>query len=204
MCRYLAQRLPERGFQVAIANRTAAKAELLGAPVVPLEELQRDPKGFDALVSATASPRPLFTLSAWERLNRAPLRLLDLALPHDTEPALGQLPWVHRVDLSSFLAETDAAKAQRFEAARRAGPFLTGAVARLRKRAGERDHKYNTRTAQDRLGEAWNALEEEALLQLEGLDAAEREILLGILKRGRTLSYRALTLEARPAHPHHP
>ena len=164
MSRYLAQRLPERGFHVALSNRTAAKAELFGVPTVSLEDLQRDPQGFDALVSATASPRPLFTLSAWEHLKRPPLRVLDLALPHDTEPALGQLPWVHRVDLSSFLAETEAAKTLRFEAAQKAEPFLTGAVARLRKRAAERDHKLNTRTAQDRLGEAWSALEEEALV----------------------------------------
>ena len=32
MSRYLAQRLPERGFQVDISNRTAAKADLLGVP----------------------------------------------------------------------------------------------------------------------------------------------------------------------------
>lgn len=204
MCRYLSQRLPERGFQVAVSNRTQAKAELLGVPAIPLEDLQRDPAGFDALVSATASPRPLFTLSAWEHLKRPPLRVLDLALPHDTEPALGQLPWVHRVDLSSFLAETEAAKAQRFEAAQKAEPFIVGAVARIRRRALERDHKLNTRSAQDRLGDAWKALEDEALVQLGGLNEVERETLLAILKRGRTLSYRALTQEARPGHSHHP
>ena len=200
MSRYLAQRLPERGFQVAISNRTAAKAELLGVPSVPLEDLQRDPRGFDALVSATASPRPLFTLSAWEHLKRPPLRVLDLALPHDTEPSLGQLPWVHRVDLSSFLAETEVTKAQRFDAARKAEPYLVGAVARLRKRASERDHKLNTRSSQDRLSEAWEALEEESLARLKSLSEDEQEVLKTILKRGRTLSFRALTQETRSGH----
>lgn len=199
MSQYLAQRLPERGFQVCLSNRTAAKADLLGYPTVPLEQLQRDPGGFEALVTATASPRPLFTLAAWERLKRSPLRLLDLALPHDSEPALGQLPWVHRVDLASFLAETEQAKARRFDTVRKAEPFLVGAVGRIRKRAQARDQKYNTRTAQDRLAEAWESLEEEALGgALKDLDEAQREALRAVLRRGRTLSYRALSLTRHP------
>lgn len=202
MSRYLAQRLPERGFQVTLSNRTAAKAELMGYPTVSLEQLQHDPEGFDAIVTATASPRPLFTLAAWERLKRSPLRLLDLALPHDSEPALGQLPWVHRVDLAGFLAETEQAKARRFDTAQKAEPFILGAVGRIRKRAEARDRKYNTRTAQDRLGDAWEALEDEALSGIfKDLDEERREALKALLKRGRTLSYRALSQIHRPGHP---
>jgi len=208
MSQYLAQRLPERGYKVTVSNRTAAKAELFGLPTVPLEDLQRDPTGFDALVSATASQRPLFTLAAWEHLKRPPLRVLDLALPHDTEPALGQLPWVHRVDLASFLAETEAAKAQRFEASQHAEPLIVGSVTRLQKRANTRDQRRNTRTAQDRLSEAWENLEAEALERLTSLTPDECEILQGLLKRGRTLSFRALEQETRDLvhpicpHPH--
>lgn len=202
MSQYLSQRLPERGFRVTLSNRTTAKAELMGLPTVSLEQLQHDPEGFDAIVTATASPRPLFTLAAWERLKRPPLRLLDLALPHDSEPALGQLPWVHRVDLAGFLAETEQAKARRFDTARKAEPFLLGAVGRIRKRAEARDLKYNTRTAQDRLAEAWEALEDEALGGIfKDLDEDRREALKALLKRGRTLSYRALSQYHRPGHP---
>jgi glutamyl-tRNA reductase len=194
MSRYLAQRLPERDFEVVLANRTAAKAELMGYPTVSLEQLQHNPEGFDALVTATASPRPLFTLAAWEHLKRPPLRLLDLALPHDTEPALSQLSWVHRVDLAGFLAETEQAKARRFDTAQKAEPFIVGAVGRLRKRAQGRDLKYNTRTAQDRLTDAWETLETDATSGvLEGLDEAQQEAIKNLLKRGRTLSFRALS-----------
>lgn len=207
MSQYLAQRLPERGYRVTMSNRTATRAESFGLPTVPLEDLQRDPAGFDALVSATASPRPLFTLAAWEHLKRPPLRLLDLALPHDSEPALGQLTWVHRVDLASFMAETEAAKAKRFEASLHAEPVIVGSVARLQKRAGARDQKRNTRTAQDRLTEAWETLEIEAFQRLSRLSEDEREVLRSLLKRGRTLSFRALEQETRDlalacAHPH--
>ncbi len=202
MSQYLVQRLAERGFEVCLANRTAAKAELMGFPTVPLERLQHDPEGFDALVTATASPRPLFTLAAWEGLKRSPLRLLDLALPHDSEPALGQLPWVHRVDLAGFLAETDQAKARRFDITRKVEPFIVGAVGRVQRRAQDRDKKTNTRTAQDRLTEAWESLEEEALAgALKGLDKAQQEALRTLLKRGRTLSFRALSQTQHPEHP---
>ena len=201
MSLYLAQRLPERGFQVCLSNRTSAKAALMGYPTVPLEQLQHDPEGFDALVTATASPRPLFTLAAWERLKRSPLRLLDLALPHDSEPALGQLPWVHRVDLAGFLAETEQNKARRFDTAQKAEPFIVGAVGRVQKRAQERDKKTNTRTAQDRLTDAWGTLEEEALQgALKGLNEVQQEALRGLLSRGRTLSFRALSQTHRPGH----
>jgi glutamyl-tRNA reductase len=202
MSQYLAQRLPERGFQVTLSNRTAAKAELMGYPTVPLEQLQHDPVGFNAIVTATASPRPLFTLAPWERLKRPPLRLLDLALPHDSEPALGQLPWVHRVDLAGFLAETEQAKAKRFDTAQKVEPFVLGAVGRLQKRAQERDRKYNTRTAHDRMADAWGALEDEALNGIfRDLDETKREALKALLKRGRTLSYRELSQFHRSGHP---
>ena len=202
MSLYLAQRLPERGFQVYLSNRTAAKADLMGCPTVPLEQLQHDPEGFDALVTATASPRPLFTLAAWERLKRPPLRLLDLALPHDSEPALSQLPWVHRVDLAGFLAETEQAKARRFDTAKKAEPFLVGAVGRIQKRAQARDLKFNTRTAQDRLKDAWSSLEEDALDgALKDLDEVQRVALRELLRRGRTLSFRALSQTHPPGHP---
>lgn len=194
MSRYLAQRLPERGFQTTISNRTAARADAFGLPTLPLEQLQRDPAGFDALVTATASPRPLFTLAAWERLKNPPLRLLDLALPHDSEPALGQLPWVHRVDLACFLAETEEAKALRQEAAEQAEPLLLGAVGRLQKRAQDRAAKHSARSAQERLEDAWEALEWEATQRISpALDPSAQEALQSILKRGRTLAFRALS-----------
>ena len=200
MGRYLAERLPGRGFRVTVSNRTGAKAELLGCDTVPLEQLQRDPEGFDALVTATASPRPLFTLAAWERLKRPPLRLLDLALPQDSEPALDQLPWVHRVDLAGFLAETEQAKERRSEAALEAEPYLLDAVARLRKRASARDRKLTTRSAQERLSDAWEALEAEALNGALKLDQEQQEALKALLKRGRTLAFRALHQSPHPGH----
>ncbi|HEX9008974.1 MAG TPA: hypothetical protein VF804_01305 [Holophagaceae bacterium] len=207
MTQYLAERLPEHGFQVAIANRTRIHArqlaEPLGLEVVDLADLQRDPGKFDALVTATAAPEPLFTLDAWQGLKRPTLRILDLALPPDSEPGLEQLPWVHRVDLSAFLAQTATVRARRAEAAQQAEPFLAGTAGRLRHRAQVRARKRHLASAQDRLDAAWGALESE-VKGLQGhmtcLDESQREALQSILSRGRTLAFRALAqTEVKPA-----
>lgn len=205
MTQYLAERLPERGFQVAVANRTRARAAELAGPlglaVVDLAALQADPAGFDAIVTATAAPEPLFTLDAWQGLRRPLVRILDLALPPDSEPGLELLPWVHRVDLNAFLAQTATARGQRAEAALKAEPHLAGAAARLRQRAADRARKRRMAAAQQRLDEAWGALEAEAGAAEEALatlDPAQREALKEILARGRTLAFRALVQTQAP------
>jgi len=206
MSRYLAQRLPERGFQITMSNRTLAKAEAFGLPMVPLAQLQMDPQGFDAIVSATASNSPLFTADNWSRLSRHPVRFVDLALPYDSEPELGHIPWVTRVDLSVFLAENEGTKLKRHEAAAQAEPFIVGAVERLRKRAATRIQKFATRTAQERLTDAWEAMEAEATAPgsvLAELDPVQLEALESLLKRGRTLAFRALNLQREPVLEHH-
>jgi glutamyl-tRNA reductase len=201
MSQYLAQRLPERGFRVTLSNRTESKAKRLadeyGIATLPLGLLQKDPEGFDALVTATASPEPIFRLEQWGQLKKRPvLRVLDLALPADSEAALEQLPWVHRLDLSVFLAETATAKAQRLEASLKAEPILAGAAARLRRRAEAREKKRQLSTAQERLNEAWDSLEREAQGLSKGslasLTPEQREEIRILLHRGRTLSHRAL------------
>jgi len=204
MTKYLAERLPERGFKVSVANRTRSKAhdlaDPLGLATVDLPQLQHDPGGFQAIVTATAAPEPLFTLDAWHSLRRPLLRILDLALPPDSEPGLEQLPWVHRIDLNAFLAQTATARSLRAEAALKAEPYLVGAANRLRHRALARARKRNLVSAQERLDAAWGALEEEAKTledSMQGLDEAQREALKEILTRGRTLAFRAL-VQTRP------
>jgi glutamyl-tRNA reductase len=202
MSRYLAQRLPERGFEITMSNRTLAKAEVFGLPLVPLAQLQMDPRGFDAVVSATASNTPLFTYDNWSRVQNPPLRLVDLALPYDSEPALDKLRWVTRVDLSYFLAETENTKTTRQIAASQAEPYIVGAVERLRKRASDRVQRSAMRSAHARLTDAWEAMEAEAVSPgsvLADLTPAQTAALESLLKRGRTLAFRALNLQREPA-----
>ena len=207
MTQYLAERLPERGFRVVVANRTRSKAhdlaDPLGLATVDLPQLQLDPEGFDAIVTATASPEPLFTRDAWQSLKRPTLRILDLALPPDSDPGLELLPWIHRVDLNAFLTQTATARGQRAEAALKAEPYLVGAARRLRHRAEARARKRHLLSAQERLDSAWGALEEEVQVLEETMacmDEVQREALKEILARGRTLAFRAL-IQTQPKPP---
>ncbi len=212
MSRYLAQRLPERGFKVALANRTVEKAQALAleldpenpVDVVSLASIQRDPAGFDAIVTATAAADPIFTLEAWGGLKgrRSMVRMIDLALPADSEPALEQLPWVHRVDLHVFLSETASAKRQRAEAAQEAAPHLMQAVARVRRRAAARGRKRRLNEAQEGLNEAWDTLEKESLSGALGeLTEEQVEAIRSLMRRGRTLAHRAL-IQGQPPEGH--
>jgi len=191
-----------------VANRTRSKAhdlaDPLGLATVDLSQLRHDPAGYDAIVTATAAPEPLFTLEAWQSLKRPILRILDLALPPDSEPGLEQLPWVHRIDLNAFLAQTATARALRAEAAQKAEPFLVGAARRLRQRSLTRARKRHMASAQERLDSAWAALEAEVGAledSMQGLDEAQREALKEILSRGRTLAFRALVQTQPKASP---
>nr|WP_320132219.1 hypothetical protein [uncultured Holophaga sp.] len=198
MTQYLAARLPERGYRVTVTNRSLDRAhemaDPLGLPVIPLAGVQRDPGAFDCMVSATASPNPLFTLADWQHCSRTQrLLILDLALPPDTEPALEQLPWVQRLNLGNCLEETEQARMHRKEAARQADPFLADGVDRLRGKAKKRAAKRRRALAHERLSIAWEALSSESLEgPLANLDEEQTAALQAILRRGRTLAFRAL------------
>jgi glutamyl-tRNA reductase len=202
MSQYIARRLHEKGYRVTLSNRTESKvgklANELGVPTIPLEVVQQDPQNFDALITSTGSVTPIFTYNQWKRVSqRKPLRILDLALPADSEPALQQLPWINRVDLSVFLVETDINRQRRIEVSSQAEPFIVGASQRLRKRSQDRTKKRSMLSARETLSASWDALEEE-VKNMTALTPDQYAAVQELLIRGRTLSYRALVQGLEP------
>ena len=202
MSQYIARRLHEKGYRVTLSNRTESKvgklANELGVPTIPLEVVQQDPQNFDALITSTGSVTPIFTYNQWKRVSqRKPLRILDLALPADSEPALQQLPWINRVDLSVFLVETDINRQRRIEVSSQAEPFSVGASQRLRKRSQDRTKKRSMLSARETLSASWDALEEE-VKNMKALTPDQYAAVQELLIRGRTLSYRALVQGLEP------
>ena len=106
--------LAARGAQnVVIANRTARAGERIassipegravGLEALPLELALADVAVFctgaqDTLVRADLLRADL--AAAGRSTEQRPLVVLDLALPHDTDPGIGDLPGVHRIDLA--------------------------------------------------------------------------------------------------------
>jgi glutamyl-tRNA reductase len=85
--------------RVTFANRTIERAEELahryGAATITLNELVEHLPAHDVVVSCTASPLPIIGKGTMERTikarRRRPVFMVDLAVPRDIEPEVGEL-----------------------------------------------------------------------------------------------------------------
>ncbi|GLW08873.1 glutamyl-tRNA reductase [Microtetraspora sp. NBRC 13810] len=91
---------------IVVANRTFERAvrlaETIGGRAVELDELPHELAEADLVISCTGGGRLLITPETLEARGGAPIFLLDLALPHDVDPAVRALPGVTLVDLESM------------------------------------------------------------------------------------------------------
>ncbi|KQY50180.1 MULTISPECIES: glutamyl-tRNA reductase [unclassified Nocardioides] len=104
---------------IAVLNRTEGNAERLateyGARSLPLSEITHELATADLVVSCTGATGQVVTagqVAAARAGNHDPLVFLDLALPHDVDPAVADLPGVSVIDLrrlASDLSGTDGA-----------------------------------------------------------------------------------------------
>ena len=105
---------------MAVANRTLERgerlAQQLGAESMRLADLPQRLHEFDAIVSCTASTLPLIGLGAVERAlkqrRHRPMFMVDLAVPRDIEPEVGQLGdvYLYTVDDLSAIVQTAGEK----------------------------------------------------------------------------------------------
>ncbi|MGH7568239.1 MAG: glutamyl-tRNA reductase [Gemmatimonadales bacterium] len=98
-------------------QRARAIAERLGARALPLDEAWECFATTDIALCSTAAPHAVVT---WERVapllrrrGRRPLCILDLAVPRDVEPAVGQLENVFLYDIDDLQAVAAHATAER-------------------------------------------------------------------------------------------
>ena len=106
---------------LVVANRTAERgryvAERFGGHAMPLSDLPTRMHEFDIIVSCTASTLPIIGLGAVERAVKArrhrPIFMVDLAVPRDIEPEVGQLEdvFLYTVDdLGAIVREGNASR----------------------------------------------------------------------------------------------
>jgi len=97
---------------IAVLNRTAARADRLadeyGAESVPLTALGEQLATADIVISCTGAPEPLVRLGdvvTARGSSDRPLTVIDLALPHDVDPSLADLPGVELINLAGLADE---------------------------------------------------------------------------------------------------
>jgi glutamyl-tRNA reductase len=110
----------ETGVQITIANRTLEHAEALAsryaAHAIALSELPATLATADLVLSCTSAPEPVVNVAMMQRAivaRKTPVLLLDLAVPHDIDPAVGAIAGVQLVDvddLQSICADNYAAR----------------------------------------------------------------------------------------------
>ena len=119
---------------VVVVNRTPDRAGRLarehGVRAAPLTALAEEVRAADLVVACTGSIGTLVTWSMIEALAR-PAGLVDLALPHDVEPDVRDLPYVTMVTLADLAddlrdseagAEVDAVRGSSPRRSRRSSP----------------------------------------------------------------------------------
>ena len=118
--------LTRAGASLVIANRTFDNgkrlADSLSAQVINFAELPAALADADIVVACTGAAGVILdveTVRASMQTRERPLVVVDLALPHDTEPEIHDLPLVTRLDLSSlasapgaYVSEGDVAAAR--------------------------------------------------------------------------------------------
>jgi glutamyl-tRNA reductase len=118
----------QRVKQITIASRTLASAENLARELegqaVPWTNLRAALTHADIIVTATGATEPVLTRPVVEEAMRSrrdrPLFVIDIALPRDVDPAVGDLDQVflyHMDDLQSIVNENLARRSSELESA---------------------------------------------------------------------------------------
>ena len=134
-------------YQITIANRHcergAALAARTGGNTMPLADLPQCLHTFDVVVSCTASTLPLIGLGAMERAVRKregrPMLLVDLAVPRDIEPEVGDLSGVHLYTVDDLATLVQSGHASRQAAVAQAEAIIDNGVRHFMRWLHQRD-----------------------------------------------------------------
>ena len=121
---------------IDVVNRTLANAEPLAASVDgrawSLDALGDRVAEADIVIASTASPVPVLGKGMVERAQKVrrqkPMFMVDLAVPRDIEPEVGDIDSVYLYSVDDLNAVVEEGLEQRHEAARQAEAFISEAL----------------------------------------------------------------------------
>jgi glutamyl-tRNA reductase len=95
--------------EIVVSNRSAENGGRLAASLAgrfaELDTLADEIARADIVISATGASETVLHVEHVGDRDARPLALLDLALPHDVDPAVATMPGVHYIDLESLRAD---------------------------------------------------------------------------------------------------
>lgn len=142
MIQLVARHLQEQQVrEIVIANRTLPRAQALAAEVggrgIVLEELPVALERADILIACTAAPLPILgkgtVESALKRRRHKPMFMVDIAVPRDIEPEVGELDDVYLYTVDHLQEAIQENVRARQEAAEQAAQLITEAVRQHRR-----------------------------------------------------------------------
>lgn len=124
MSRVTAQRMMERGAEkIYVANRSLERAHALateiGGEAVAFENWEHVIAEVDVVVSSTGAENPVVLPEHIERVREQrkyrPLFIIDIAVPRDIDPSVGNIDEVYLYDLDTLQLQADANRNKRQE-----------------------------------------------------------------------------------------
>jgi len=107
--------------QITVVNRSWDRAEQLArrwqGRAVPWDQLVQAAAAADVIISTTGAPDPILTGETFRQVaaqrRRWPVFILDLAVPRDVDPAVGEQPGVYLFSIDDLKATCEANRRQR-------------------------------------------------------------------------------------------
>jgi glutamyl-tRNA reductase len=133
MSRLAARHLYTSGaHRIVVTNRSPEKAEALAAEIdgiaQPWDDLERLLVDADVVISSTGARQPILTRPLFKRVTKArrwrQLVVIDIAVPRDAEPEIGELDGVYVFDIDDLEKVVAANLAERAKAAEHAGRIV--------------------------------------------------------------------------------
>ncbi len=124
MARRTAMSLKSRGAaSIIVSNRSydhaVDLAETMGGRAIHFDDWEGEIEGVDIMVTSTSAPHPVIHLenakAAMRRRRGQPLFIIDIAVPRDVEPEVGEMDGVYLYDIDALEAVAADGRRQREE-----------------------------------------------------------------------------------------
>lgn len=167
--------------EITIANRSLANAQVLAETVngraISLEEIPVALEHADILISCTASPLPILGKGVVERAlkkrRHRPMFMVDIAVPRDIEPEVGELSDVYLYTVDDLHEAIEENVRQRQDAARQAERLIDEALERYLRESREQDAVDTLRLFRDSVQQLADQELDKALRQLDSGQQAD-------------------------------